>query len=383
MGNNQPGTAVNAIASYSARQMEKVGWLAKPAQTVTSSGAYTISPLASASPTYAPALRINTSTRSYTIETRQAVGVDSFMSTLSPTPTDGVLIHMRNDLPGGDSGPLLLDMTPNSRTGDADFYDAALTTGRTFTDPATVFTVKVVSVGSAGATVAVTFAAGTTGDATPPAVTAPLEQIDVPNRITSTTVPVKLTWSGSDSSGIAAYDLIVSTNGGAFVRDTSITTQTQRTYALTVGSRYQFGIRAKDNSGNWSAYRYSNPLTVGITDEKTAFPTLGSGWTRKAWSSAFNGTYMETSVAGDWAEFTFTGRDIALVAPKFPSGGRAEVFCDGTSVGFANLYAATTTALNTVFWCRFTDSTRHTMKVVVEGTSGRPWFDIDAFAVLS
>src|SRR6185437_13798646 len=92
----------------------------------------------------------------------QPLGVDSFMSFLAPSPTNGVLIHMRNDLPGGDTGPLLLDMTPGSRSGDADFYDASLAAGRTFTDIAKTFTLKVLSVSAGGAKVQVTFAGSTT-----------------------------------------------------------------------------------------------------------------------------------------------------------------------------------------------------------------------------
>ena len=219
-------------------------------------------------------------------------------------------------------------------------------------------------------------------DTIPPTVTAPLEQIDVPNKITSTTVPVKLTWSGSDASGIAAYELETSTNGGGYVRDTTVMTQTLKTYALTIGSRYQFRVRAKDTAGNWSAYQYSQSLTAGMTDEKI-FSPLGGSWARYSWASAFGGTAITSSFAGDWVQLSFTGRDVALVAPTFSTGGRANVYCDGTYMGLVDLYASTTSGMNTVFWCRFAQSTAHTMKIVLEGTSGRPRFDVDAFAILS
>jgi hypothetical protein len=218
-------------------------------------------------------------------------------------------------------------------------------------------------------------------DIVAPAVTAPVEQIDVPNTITSSTVPVKLSWSGSDASGIASYELWVSTNGAAYVRDASVSNQTQKTYALSVGTRYQFAVRAKDNAGNMSSYAYSASLTPGLSDEKTA--QLGGNWGRYSWASAFGGTAATTSASGNTWQLSFTGRDSALVSPKFPTGGRAHVYCDGSDMGFVDLYASTTSGMNTVFWCRFGQNSTHTMKLVVEGTSSRPRFDVDAFAILT
>jgi Papain family cysteine protease len=225
------------------------------------------------------------------------------------------------------------------------------------------------------------FAATSTTDTTPPALSALVEQIDVPNKVTGSTVPVKLTFSATDASGVAAYQLQSSTNGAAYVTDTTVTTHTARTYALSIGKRYQFRFRAKDARGNWSAFRYSHPLTPGVVDD-TAF-TLGGGFSRYSWAgSTFGGTAITSNLPNDSIQVSFTGRDVAFVAPTFTGAGRGFVYCDGTYYGIVDLHAASLSGLNTVFWCRFAASAQHTMKIVLEGTAGRPRFDVDAFAVL-
>jgi hypothetical protein len=381
MGSNAPGWDQNGIALYSARQMQKVGWLARPTQTVTTSGTYTISPLELTNPTYAPALAINTSTRSYTIEFRQPLGVDSFMSSLLPSPTNGVLVHMRNDLPGGDSGPLLLDMTPGSRSGDSDFYDAPLTVGRTFTAIGSAFTLKVLSLGSSGAKVQVTFAGGggtTTADKTPPSVSAPTEQAE--GQITGTVIPVRFGFSATDASGVAFVNVWLKVNGTWHDKGNFPAGTTSVRLGLTVGDSYRLAVRAKDAAGNLSAYSYGPTFTVETEDDRIF--TLGGGFGRYSWTEAFGGSSLSSSTANDVVRLSFNGREAALVAPKFASAGRATVYCDDQPSGVVDLYAASLTARLVATRCEFAQSGPHTMKLVLEGTSGRPRFDVDAFVVL-
>jgi RHS repeat-associated protein len=71
----------------------------------------------------------------------------------------------------------------------------------------------------------------------------------LPATTTATSFPVS--WSGSDSggSGIADYDIYVSTNSGAYTLWLPATTQTSATYAGAVGETYSFYSMATDNVG--------------------------------------------------------------------------------------------------------------------------------------
>jgi hypothetical protein len=200
--------------------------------------------------------------------------------------------------------------------------------------------------------------------------------------VTSTTSPVTISWSASDQSGIAAYAVYVKTDGRQYQYESSISaTATQYTYALQFGHSYEVAVAAKDGAGNWSSYSYTGTIAPSIVDD-TAF-TVNSPWTRYNLTGTFGGSYIATASAGAYVQKTFTGREAALVAPKFSTAGRATVYCDGISIGLVDLYSASTAPGQAVASCRFSQSGQHTIKVVNEGTSGRPWLGFDAFAILS
>jgi len=219
---------------------------------------------------------------------------------------------------------------------------------------------------------------GGTTDKTPPVVSTPLEQFDGP---ISTSGPiVKLSWSASDSSGISEYAVYSRANGGQWVKETAIpATATSWRFVLAFGTRFEFAVQARDGAGNWSTHAYTPSLTPGYSDDRT---WQVSGWSRYAWADAFGGTAISSSQAGTSITHTFTGRDVALIAPLFSTGGRGHVYCDGAFTGTVDLYSAALRPRETAYWCRFPQAGQHTMKIVVEGTTGRPRFDVDAFAVL-
>ena len=220
-------------------------------------------------------------------------------------------------------------------------------------------------------------------DKTPPVVTAPQDSF-VAGPITDTHVPVRLSWSATDRGGVAGYEVISRENGGAWTIQPGVTpTATAWTFTLAVGSKYEFAVRARDRAGNWSAYQFAAPITLGATDD-TVFSVGDSAWNHYQWPGiAFGGTGITTSQAGAWVNFTFTGRDVALVAPLHIAGGRAQIYCDGALKATIDLYSATLRPREIVYSCSFAQAGQHTMKLVVEGTPGRPRFDVDAFIAIS
>ena len=220
---------------------------------------------------------------------------------------------------------------------------------------------------------------GGTVDRTPPTVTAPVESFDGP--ISASGAIVKLSWSAQDASGISEYALYSRTNGASHWSRLSIpATATSARFTLAFGSKFEFALQARDGAGNWSVHHYSPSLTPGYSDD-AAWGQL-NGWSRYQWADAFGGSGITASQAGASITHTFTGRDVALIAPMFSTGGRGHVYCDGAFKGTVDLYSATVRPREAAFWCRFAQAGQHTMQVVVEGTAGRPRFDVDAFAVL-
>ena len=156
MGNNVGG-------HYSAYQKERIGWLddgvSPPITTVPAvagTATFDIGPLEDARSAVPRALKIprvtacGVATEWFYVEARQAKGFDAFLAG-NGNVLSGVLVHKVTD--GNPDSGYLLDMTPSTGA----WSDAALTVGRSYTDPQSGVKIAPVSVGAGGARVQVTF----------------------------------------------------------------------------------------------------------------------------------------------------------------------------------------------------------------------------------
>lgn len=217
-------------------------------------------------------------------------------------------------------------------------------------------------------------------DTTAPTAQAPKHALPT-NEAISSAVPVRLTWSGSDTgSGVDRYQLQQSRNGGSWMSlalphagATALTRQ------LVPGSSYRFRVKATDGAGNSSAWTYGIAFKVISRQENSTAIRYTGTWVRQSLSSASGGYTKYSRSTGAKARLTFTGRGVALVAPKGPSRGYAQVYINGTRVASVNLYSGTTTARRIVFSRTFTTRASRTVEIRVVGTSGRPRVDVDAF----
>jgi hypothetical protein len=135
--------------SFTAMQKFDLGWMSGRKQDVPASGGtYTLQPLEATAPGL-QTLRVVDGNETFWLEYRQPIGVDNW---LSPSSTQGVLIHRQ--LPEGltQYGSNLLDMTPGSPAG---FSDAGLPAGASWVDPLGTMMVTVNSVSAAGAQITV------------------------------------------------------------------------------------------------------------------------------------------------------------------------------------------------------------------------------------
>lgn len=194
-------------------------------------------------------------------------------------------------------------------------------------------------------------------------------------------VPVTAFWTATGN--VKNYTIWTSTDGGAWVdssvRLTSATTPSAA-FGLNTGSSYRFAVAAFDAAGKRSAFSYSAPFTPSVIDDSQA--QLSNGWNRYNWSSAYGNQAVTSSVAGSSATLSFTGRSVALVAPKFATAGQARIYLDGVYDSTVDLYKATLDPKSVSYSHYWTTSGTHTITIQVIGTNGRPRFDIDAFAIL-
>ncbi|HYN49047.1 MAG TPA: S8 family serine peptidase, partial [Candidatus Nanopelagicales bacterium] len=168
---------------------------------------------------------------------------------------------------------------------------------------------------------------------TPPIAAAPVASFVRGSRTSSTGLPIRLAWPpAADLSPIAGYELgeigetglaTVAATGGAMRSATrSIPFAMSRVYA----------VRATDAPGNVGEWAAAAPVEVAVVQESSPVVQRSAGWTGEASVFALGGKSTFSARAGTWMRYAFTGQGIALVGPKGPTRGRAEVWLDGILV---------------------------------------------------
>jgi len=219
-------------------------------------------------------------------------------------------------------------------------------------------------------------------DTVAPTVSTPSESLTAGASLGTSTIPVKLGWSGSDAtSGVAGFELSQSTDGKPFTAAASTTAATW-TGSLSPGASYTFRARATDVAGNVAAWKTGRTFPLDLRQESSPTISYDPPWTSELLSGASGGSVRHTSTAGAAATVSFTGRRIAWVAPKGPTRGSADVYVDGARVATVSLNSTKATSRVIVFNKSWTTSGPHTLQIRNLATANRPRVDVDAFVVL-
>jgi hypothetical protein len=229
-----------------------------------------------------------------------------------------------------------------------------------------------------------------TVDTAAPTTQSPARGFVAGSTLGTTAVPIQLSWSTTDvGSGVAAYQLQQSVNGGAYA-DVSLPsgTTTALTVSLDPNKTYQYRARAQDKAGNWSEWVPGPSFALAAVQENGSGVVYPAGkWTRATLSGAYGGYVKYASASASRAQFAFTGDKVAWVSTKSANRGKAEVWLDGVKVATVDLYSATSQSCQVVFSRGGLDPTRvHTLEVRVLGTknaaSSGKRVDVDAFVAL-
>jgi hypothetical protein len=220
-------------------------------------------------------------------------------------------------------------------------------------------------------------------DGRPPEAATPRLSLRSPARMSTSSVPLRLTWSATDvGTGIAGFEQRESRNGGPLARAAlNPRTLTSRTLSAALGSRLVEEVRASDHVGNASAWAATPRIEVAGFGEGTTLASYTGRWTTRTLASAWGGRVRSATARGASVTFRFSGGSVAWVATKGPAHGAARVYVDQVLVGTVDLRAAATTTRQVVF-SQDLPFGPHTLRIDVAGTSGRPRVDLDGFLVL-
>ncbi len=228
-------------------------------------------------------------------------------------------------------------------------------------------------------------------DTTSPRVTPPIHELVAGSALGTTSVPVRIAWSGRDAtSGVARYQVqqrrYVDGAWQAWSWVTSGTTSTSLYRQLAPG-RYQFRVRAVDRGGNWSAWQAAAAFSVKSYQEASRAITYVGSWDRREVPSAYGRYIAYASRRGYSATFSFRGSQVAWVAPRASNRGYAYVYLDGVKVATINLYSSSYLARRLVFVrTGLAPRVQHTLRVYVTGIrpagSTGTRVEVDAFLVV-
>ncbi len=193
------------------------------------------------------------------------------------------------------------------------------------------------------------------------------------------TVPLVVGWSSSDAeSGIATAELDHSPNG---VNWTQISNPGAVGGSTTYNSQpgpHRFRVEATDEAGNEAT---STDVTRTLSTFQETSATYAGGWSTHSglpWTST-----RFSKTAGASATFAFNGTDVAWISTVGPKRGRAKVYLDNVLKATVDLFAGSMAERRIVFSATGLTAGAHSLRIVVNGTNGRPRVDVNGFAVLA
>ena len=172
-----------------------------------------------------------------------------------------------------------------------------------------------------------------------------------------------------------------SRDGGAYQAFASVTTTTLP-ISIAPGHSDRFRVRARDRAGNLGAWVTGSAARASRTQEtSTAFTWKGT-W-RRGESTHYSALAERFATAGGASvSYSFTGRAVAWVTTVAPDRGIARVYVDGVLVKTFDAGMVSTQFRYVAFAKTWSASGFHTIRIVVDGTAGRPRVGVDALEVL-
>jgi hypothetical protein len=223
--------------------------------------------------------------------------------------------------------------------------------------------------------------------ATPAPLTGPVMAppvVGLGGRLAGTGMALDLAWQPpSAGERVSRYDLRASTGGEAY-RTISLAKRTSRTASIAADANRDLVIqlRASGSDGTPGAW-VETAIRLSRVEESAATVRASKGW-KVAKHPAYTGSGARYATA-DGAELSlaFDGPGVAIVGPKGPGRGRADIFVDGERIGRFDALGDTFRPVRLLFTADGLASGPHVLTVRVAGTAGRPMVAVDRFLVLS
>jgi hypothetical protein len=218
-----------------------------------------------------------------------------------------------------------------------------------------------------------------------PVAATPLTALRRGATVDAGSVPLTISWAAAAEigTGVATYELRRKLDGGAWV-DVPLPSPTSLSISQGVppGRAVQYELRATDKAGNVGSWRTGSGFHVRLASERAASVAYTGRWVSGFSSANLDGAIKSAGVRGKTATFTFTGSQVAWIAPRSPTRGSARILVDGKAVATVSTYSSTLQTRRAVFTYAWGSVGKHRITVRVLGTAGHSRVSIDGFAVV-
>ncbi|MGK9465183.1 N-acetylmuramoyl-L-alanine amidase (plasmid) [Streptomyces sp. G6] len=190
--------------------------------------------------------------------------------------------------------------------------------------------------------------------------------------VNTTAVPLTLKWKAADSAALKEVRLT------APVAKTYGPTTYSASHTAKSGVATAWKMTAHDQAGNTTSASVTG--TPVILQETSA--TRSGTWSTKSSTSYLGGKSYSSTARNASLTWTFTGRSAAWVVSRASGSGQAHVYVDGVKTTTVDLKSATTKYRDAIWTKTWSTSAKHTVKIVVSGTQGRPTITTDGLVYL-
>ncbi|TMR40275.1 peptidoglycan recognition protein [Actinomadura geliboluensis] len=190
--------------------------------------------------------------------------------------------------------------------------------------------------------------------------------------INGTAVPVTLSWKATDNA------LLSSLKATSPSAKTFSTTTMSWAATSKAGATQSWSLTAGDAAGNTGTAALSR--YTGYYNEGAARRT--GTWKTTTTKYYLGGRGLYSSSRGASASWTFTGRTAGLIFKRASNLGAVYVYADGVKVATVDTRSSSTLYRQLTWTRSWSTSGKHTIKIVVAGTSGRPTVGIDGLVYL-
>ncbi len=186
--------------------------------------------------------------------------------------------------------------------------------------------------------------------------------------VSTTSVPVSVSWGLTDPNGVARQRIAQDT--GAW---TALGTTIRRIEsAVKPGVRTRWQLAVTDKIGHSGTV--VGPWNTTSLDVRGGSCT--GAWSTVAGSSRLGGSEQTTTARGAAVSYTFTGRSVGLIGTRDKTSGMVDVYVDGSKFSSVNLYNGVASSRTIVYALTWTGTGTHTVKIINQGSR----LNVDAFA---